>query len=148
MQQLNLPTCTLNIKQEEGNSFVFDIIRKKYVVLTPEEWVRQHFIHLMINHLKYPRALITVESGLSYFKSAKRSDITVKNRDGSNFLLVECKAPEIKIDQKSLNQVSVYNKNLQAEYIALTNGLKHFIWRLQESGNRYEQLTSFPPFIL
>lgn len=146
MQPLNLPSCALNIKQEEGNSFVFDIIRKKYVVLTSEEWVRQHFIHLMINHLQYPKPLITVESGLSYFKSAKRSDITVKKRDGHNFLLVECKAPEVKIDQQSLNQISVYNKNLQADYIAMTNGLKHYIWRLLPEKDKYEQLGAFPPF--
>lgn len=146
MQQLNLPECFLDVKNEEGNTFVFDIIRKKYVVLTPEEWVRQHFIHLMINHLKYPKALITVESGLSYFKSAKRSDITLKDREGRNFLLVECKAPDIKLNQLTLNQISVYNKNLQASYIAMTNGLQHFIWKFHQKEAQYEQLSTFPAF--
>ena len=127
MQQLNLPTCDLKIKNEEGNQFVLDIIRKKYVVLTPEEWVRQHFIHLMVNHLKYPKSLLKIESGLSYFKSSKRSDINLMNSDGSLFLVVECKAPDVKINQKALNQISVYNKELQAQYVALTNGMQHFV---------------------
>lgn len=146
MQQLNLPTCDLKIKNEEGNQFVLDIIRKKYVVLTPEEWVRQHFIHLMINHLKYPKALLKIESGLSYFKSAKRSDITLMNPEGSLFLVVECKAPDVKINQKALNQISVYNKELQAQYVAITNGIKHFIWLYDKDKEQYQQLVKFPEF--
>ena len=146
MQQLNLPTCDLKIKNEEGNQFVLDIIRKKYVVLTPEEWVRQHFIHLMVNHLKYPKSLLKIESGLSYFKSSKRSDINLMNSDGSLFLVVECKAPDVKINQKALNQISVYNKELQAQYVALTNGMQHFIWLYDKKNENYEQLTKFPAF--
>ena len=146
MQQLNLPTCDLKIKNEEGNQFVFDIIRKKYVVLTPEEWVRQHFIHLMITHLKYPKSLLKIESGLSYFKSSKRSDINLMNSDGSLFLVAECKAPDVKINQKALNQISVYNKELQAQYVALTNGMQHFIWLYDKKNENYEQLTKFPAF--
>ncbi|MEQ9304671.1 MAG: type I restriction enzyme HsdR N-terminal domain-containing protein [Marinoscillum sp.] len=147
MQQLNLPKCDLKLKDEEGNTFVFDIVRKKYVVLTAEEWVRQHFIHLMINHLKYPRALLKVESGMSYFKSAKRSDITLRDRDNGNlFLLVECKAPDVKLDSKSLNQISVYNKELNSKYVALTNGLKHFIWSFDVSSQSYKQLQNFPEY--
>ena len=146
MQQLNLPTCDLKIKNEEGNQFVLDIIRKKYVVLTPEEWVRQHFIHLMVNHLKYPKSLLKIESGLSYFKSSKRSDINLMNSDGSLFLVVECKAPDVKINQKALNQISVYNKELQAQYVALTNGLHHFIWLYDKKKEQYQQLPKFPEF--
>lgn len=146
MQQLNLPTCDLKIKNEEGNQFVLDIIRKKYVVLTPEEWVRQHFIHLMVNHLKYPKSLLKIESGLSYFKSSKRSDINLMNSDGSLFLVVECKAPDVKINQKALNQISVYNKELQAQYVALTNGLQHFIWLYDKKKEQYQQLPKFPEF--
>lgn len=147
MQKLNLPSCELRLKNEEGNDFVFDIIRKKYIVLTPEEWVRQHFIHLMVSHLGYPKSLIKVESGLSYFKSAKRSDITLKDRNGGNFLLIECKAPEVKLNQQSLNQVSVYNKKLNARFVALTNGLVHFIWQYHPEEERYEQLKEFPKFL-
>jgi len=145
MQKLNLPDCDLKIKSEEGNQFVFDIIRKKYLVLTPEEWVRQHFIHLMINHLGYPKSLIKVESGMSYFKSSKRSDITLMNRDGSAFLLVECKAPEVKFNRETLNQVSVYNKVTKAQYVAITNGLSHFIWKYEQDS--YTQLKEFPRYV-
>lgn len=144
MQQLNLPDCDLKIRNEEGNQFVFDIIRKKDIVLTPEEWVRQHFLHLMINHLKYPKSLIKVESGMSYFKSAKRSDITVMGRNGKAFMVVECKAPEVKIGKEALNQISVYNKITKARYVAITNGMKHFIWEAGEKN--YNQLTKFPAF--
>lgn len=146
MQQLNLPACDLMVKNEEGNQFILDIVRKKYVVLTPEEWVRQHFIHLMINHLKYPKSLLRVESGLSYFKSKKRSDITLRDKNGELFLVVECKAPDVKLDQKTLNQVSVYNKELQARYVAMTNGMTHFIWFFDSKNGQYTQLPKFPEY--
>lgn len=144
MQKLNLPDCELKIITEEGNQFIFDIIRKKYLILTPEEWVRQHFLHLMITHLKYPKGLIKVESGMTYAKSNKRSDITLMRTDGSVFLIVECKAPEVKIGKDVLQQIAVYNKTLQAEYVAITNGLNHFIWKF--ASDNYSQLTQFPSF--
>lgn len=144
MQKLNLPDCDLKITSEEGNQFVFDIIRKKNLLLTPEEWVRQHFLHLMINHLKYPKSLIKVESGLSYFKSGKRSDITLMKSDGKAFLVVECKAPDVKFGKDTLQQVAVYNKVLEAEYVAITNGLSHYIWKF--ASGTYTQLTQFPSF--
>ncbi|MEQ8471686.1 MAG: type I restriction enzyme HsdR N-terminal domain-containing protein [Marinoscillum sp.] len=146
MQRLNLPACDLKLKNEEGNTFVLDIIRKKYVVLTPEEWVRQHFIHLMVDHLKYPKSMIRVESGLSYFKSAKRSDITLRGKSGDLLLMVECKAPVVNLNQKALNQISIYNKELKSQYVALTNGLKHFIWKLEENSDTYTQLKDFPEY--
>jgi len=147
MQKLNLPPSDFKLKSEEGNQFIFDIVRKKYLVLTPEEWVRQHFIHLMVNHLAYPKSLIKVETGLAYFKSAKRSDIMLCDREGGNFLLVECKAADVKIDRKALNQVSVYNKELKARYVALTNGMVHFIWEYRSDENKYYQLKEFPKFV-
>lgn len=144
MQKLNLPACDLKLKREEGNDFVFDIIRKKYVILTPEEWVRQHFIHLMINHLNYPKSLIKVESGMSYFKSVKRSDINLMNRDGSTFLMIECKNSSIKFGKETLNQISIYNKVVKAQYVAITNGMNHFIWEF--ASGEYTQLTQFPAY--
>ena len=144
MQKLNLPDCELKLKSEEGINYVFDIVRKKWIVLTPEEWVRQHFIHLMINQLAYPRSLMKVESGLSYFKSVKRSDITVLDKSGKTFMMVECKAPTVKIGREALNQVSVYNKPIEAQYIAITNGLKHYCWKYEAA--EYLQLPHFPKF--
>lgn len=142
MEKLNLPDCPLKIKNEEGNQFVFDIVRKKYVALTPEEWVRQHFIHLMVNHLGYPKSLISLEFPLIYFKSGKRSDILLSDRRGKPFLLVECKSARIKLGPQTLTQISTYNKIIKAPYIAVTNGLKHFIWKWHEGG--YRSLKEFP----
>ncbi|WP_258103357.1 type I restriction enzyme HsdR N-terminal domain-containing protein [Marinoscillum sp. MHG1-6] len=144
MQALNLPPFNIKTKSEEGNEYVFDIVRKKYVILTPEEWVRQHFIHLMINHLGYPKSLIKLEFPLSYFKSGKRSDIILLDREMNPFLLVECKSADVNIDQKTLNQISTYNKVVKAQYIAVTNGLKHFIWKMENG--EYTQQTKFPNF--
>lgn len=142
MEKLNLPDCSLKIKNEEGNEFVFDIIRKKYVTLTPEEWVRQHFIHLMINNLRYPKSLISLEFPLTYFKSGKRSDIVLMDRAGKPFLLVECKSAKVKLGTDTINQISTYNKVIKAPYIAMTNGLKHFIWKF--SGKDYISQKEFP----
>ena len=144
MQKLNLPEADLKVRDVDGEMMVFDVIRKKEVALTPEEHVRQHFVHLLINHLRYPRALINIESGISYFNTAKRSDIQVLNREGSHFMLVECKSPQVKLDRKALNQVSVYNKTLQASYVAITNGINHFIWKFELS--QYIPLREFPAF--
>lgn len=144
MEKLKLPDCDLKIKSEEGNSFVFDIVRKKYVMLTPEEWVRQHFIHLMVGHLSYPKTLIKLESGLNYFKSAKRSDIILMDRDSTPFLLIECKAPNVSLTKAVVNQAAVYNKVLKAQFLAVTNGLKSFIWELEKG--EYVVRKQFPLF--
>ena len=144
MEKLELPMCDLKIKSEEGNEFVFDIVRKKYVVLTPEEWVRQHFIHLMINHLGYPKSLIKLESVFNYFKSGKRSDIILLDRNAKPFLLVECKAADVNLNTNVVNQAAIYNKVVNAKFLAVTNGIKNFIWELNPKG--YNQLNEFPKF--
>ncbi len=144
MQKLNLPTFDLRLKEEEGNQYIFDIVRKKFLVLTPEEWVRQNFIHLLINNLGYPRSLIKMEFPLTYFKSGKRSDIIVLKRDMNPFILIECKAFNVKLDEQTLKQASVYNKILNADFLAVTNGMKHFIWEFK--GENYLPLKQFPPY--
>ncbi len=142
--KLNLPEGEFRITEKLGTKYIWDDIRKKDIILTQEEWVRQNFIHLLVNHLHYPRSLIKVETGLAYYKKQKRSDIEVIKRDGSVFLLVECKSPDVKIDQRSLIQISVYNKSLGADYIALTNGLKHYFWAFVEG--RYHSLDRAPVY--
>jgi len=143
-QQLNLPDFEARIKHIDDTEYIWDGIRKKYLQLTPEEWVRQHFVHLLINHLHYPAGLIQLEKQHQYFGNDRRSDIVVMNRDQTHYLLVECKAPEVKINTQSLQQISQYNKILQARYIAVTNGLSHFVWSFQN--NAYKQLKEFPSF--
>ena len=123
MDRLNLPDFDIKLKKEGSNTLVFDQIRKKYVVLTPEEWVRQHFVDYLINHLKYPRALINVEQGLRYNNLLKRSDILVYSREGEPVVLIECKAASSSLNQKVVEQVVTYNRTIGARYLIVTNGL-------------------------
>lgn len=138
MYPLKLPE--FDIKEKKGD--VFCLIRKKWVSLTPEEWVRQHFINLLVAHLHYPRGMMKLEQSLKYFQNNKRSDIVVLGKDASTFMVVECKAANVPINQKVLNQVTQYNKILKAKYMVVTNGLQHFTWKNQvqvKDFPRYEQ---------
>ncbi len=146
MYKLNLPEPALSLKKEEGKVYIFDIIRKKYVVLTPEEWVRQHFIHFLINDLKYPRSLFRIEGALSYNRMQKRSDILVRNREGKPWMLVECKSPTIKLTQKAFNQIAVYNMTIGATYLAVTNGMVHYCCLAPQLGGEAVFNSQFPEF--
>lgn len=126
MEKLNLPEFNCNIRNNQGKVEIFDIIRKKYVVLQPEEWVRQSFIHFLINIQGFPKSLIKIESGLKYNSLLKRSDILVYSNEGTCSILVECKSFKQKINQNALDQSTIYNKTVNAEYIILTNGINHF----------------------
>jgi len=97
MERLSLPKIDCKIKQVGDNSFILDVVRKKYVKITPEEWVRQHFLHFMINQLGYPKTLIKVESGMTYNRRSKRTDIVAYSSEAKPLMLVECKAPEIRL---------------------------------------------------
>lgn len=145
MFKLNLPDFNPTIRKEDGKVWIFDIIRKKYIVLTPEEWVRQHFVHYLINHLKYPKTLFRIEGSLTYNKLQKRSDIVIHDRDGKPWMLVECKAPNIKLTQKAFNQVAVYNMTIGARFVAVTNGMVQYCFEPSSKGEA-NHLTSFPEF--
>ncbi len=140
MHPLKLPEYEPRIKKDE----IFCLVRKRWVALTPEEWVRQHFLNLLIEHLDYPRGMIKLEHSIRYFKNLKRSDITVLNREGGVFLLVECKSYKTRLSEQTVVQLSQYNKVLDSKYLAMTNGMKHFIWQKEEAG--FEQIASFPNF--
>ncbi len=145
MFKLNLPDFNITVRKEAGKVWIFDIIRKKYIVLTPEEWVRQHFIHYLINHLNYPKSLFRIEGSLTYNKLQKRSDIVIHNREGKPWMLIECKAPNIKLTQKAFNQVAVYNMTIGAKFVAVTNGMVQYCFEtLGQAEPNY--LTSFPEF--
>lgn len=146
MVSLNLPSFEYKVKKVDGKVFIFDILRKKYMVLTPEEWVRQHFVHYMINHLKYPRALIKIETGLIYNTLLKRFDIAVFNREGKPWLLVECKSPQQPVDQEVLRQASVYNLTIKARYVVLTNGLTHKCCEIDTELNTWKVLHELPAY--
>lgn len=131
---------------KDGQDLVYDWIRKKYVVLTPEEWVRQHFLHYLVNGLKYPKSLIKVESGLKVNKMDKRSDILVYTREARPFLLVECKSAQVPLTGKVFDQLSQYNKALKAQYLVITNGLKHYCCQMDYLSNSYEFQARIPEF--
>lgn len=146
MKQLNLPAYEYKLKKSEGKIFIYDMIRRKYVFLTPEEWVRQHFINYMIHYLNYPKALIRVEGGLKFNRLRKRSDIVVFNQTGHPWMVVECKSPEQKINQQVLQQVSVYNSSVKATYVGATNGLTHYCCAVNHEEKITRPLEQFPPY--
>lgn len=146
MRKLNLPQIKATLKKEEGKVLIFDVIRKKYIVLTPEEWVRQHFIHYLIHELKYPKSLFRIESSLTYNKLQKRSDILIFDRKGKPWMLIECKSADIRLSQKAFNQVAVYNMTVNAKYLAVTNGMAHFCCLASKDGVEPFFLESFPEF--
>jgi hypothetical protein len=144
--KLNLPVFDATLKKEQGKVYIFDNIRKKYLVLTPEEWVRQHFINYLIQDHKYPKSLIRIEGGVSYNKLQKRSDILIYNRQGKPWMLIECKSPTIKLSQKAFNQVAVYNMTIGAKYVAVTNGIIHYCYAGTNEGGEVIFLDEFPHF--
>ena len=146
MIRLNLPEAQCNIKKIDGKLSVFDIIRKKFVVLTPEEWVRQHFIHHLIKDLQYPKTLLRVEFGIQYNQLPKRPDLVVYDRKGSPYALVECKAPEVPITQKTFEQAAAYNQVVKAKYLMTTNGMKHYCCAIDHEQGKYRFLPDIPVF--
>jgi hypothetical protein len=129
MLKLNLPEYDYLIKNKNDKLLIFDLVRKKYVALTPEEWVRQHFLNYLLNYLDVPKNLVSVEGGLKYNRLSKRSDILVFSLSGNPLLLVECKAPTQVIDNTVIFQLGTYNSKIQAPFLASTNGLMHLYWR-------------------
>lgn len=141
---LNLPPFDFRFRGEGKDLEIFDAFRRKFVRLTPEEWVRQHFLRYLVDHRRYPASLIAVEMGFRYQQMLRRADIVVHGRRGAPFLLVECKAPDVRIVQATFDQVSRYNRVVGARYLAVTNGLNHYCWRLDD--DRYEFLNGPPAF--
>jgi type I site-specific restriction endonuclease len=146
MVKLNLPDFDYKLKKAEGKVWIFDVIRKKFIVLTPEEWVRQHFIHYLVTEKKYPRSLIRVEGGLNYNQLQKRSDIVVFGRDGNPWMIIECKSFQLSLSATTLQQVSAYNASLKASFISVTNGLVHYCASTDWASGNTELLKDFPEF--
>ncbi len=144
MQKLNLPVYNARMKEEEGKSFIFDIIRKKYVVLTPEEWVRQNFIHYLIHEKKYSGSLMAVEKRVVVNGQPQRFDLLIYSRNGQPHLIAEFKAPSQKISQNAFDQAVRYNMALKVNFIIISNGLQHFICQIDYSKNSYTFLKDIP----
>ncbi|MDG1171390.1 MAG: type I restriction enzyme HsdR N-terminal domain-containing protein [Polaribacter sp.] len=146
MQTLNLPTYNFKLKNSQNKTLIFDKLRKKYVVLTPEEWVRQHFVHFLIDQKKYPETLIAIEKQLTINNLKKRTDILIFNSDGKPEVIIECKAPSIKISQKTFDQIARYNLQLKAEFLIVTNGLTHFYCKMDFKNKTYIFLKNLPDY--
>jgi len=146
MQKLNLPQYKFRYRIEENKRLIFDKFRKKYVALTPEEWVRQNFIQYLIEEKNYSEQLIVSEMFLSINNMKKRCDIAVFNNSGKVLLIVECKSPKVKITQETFKQIAGYNLNLKVEYLIVTNGLSHYCCKLDHKNNSYEFLKEIPNY--
>ena len=146
MQTLNLPTYNFKLKNSQNKTLIFDKLRKKYVVLTPEEWVRQHFVHFLIDQKKYPETLIAIEKQLTINNLKKRTDLLIFNTDGKPEVIIECKAPSIKISQKTFDQIARYNLQLKAEFLIVTNGLTHFYCKMDFKNKTYIFLKNLPDY--
>ena len=146
MEKLNLPSYNFNIKLEEQRKLIFDSIRKKYVVLTPEEWVRQNFISYLVQTKNYPQGLIAVEKKVDVNRMPQRSDIVLFNNKAVPVMIVECKAPSVKISQDTFNQIARYNMKLQVPYLVVTNGLKHYCCEINYETNSFRFIPEIPDY--
>jgi len=146
MQKLNLPIYSIKLKKEENKTFVFDPIRKKYIVLTPEEWVRQNFIQFLIQEKKYPASLMAVEMEIDLLNTKKRCDIVLYNINGLPHMIVECKAPSIKISQDTFDQIARYNITLKTDLLIVTNGMQHYTCMMDHQNQRYHFLKEIPDY--
>jgi hypothetical protein len=144
LKELNLPQYSFKISGKEGSEMILDTIRRKYVRLTPEEWVRQNFIRYLVEEGKYPVGLIGVEVMFRLNRLMRRVDILVHNRSGIPVMIVECKSPDAKIDDKVFDQIVCYNMGLKVPFIVVTNGIVNYACKIDHQENKYEFLLVIP----
>lgn len=145
LPELNLPAFEPQLLKKGDQVFIYDFLRKKQLLLTPEEWVRQHWIRFLIDHQDFPKGLISSEKGLVYNGLQKRTDLLVFDRQGLPYFLIECKAPEVEINQKVLSQAVAYNQILKCPFIALSNGIRHIFMGYVEGEGKFMQQKCLPP---
>ena len=146
MVQLNLPPYNIKVKNEDGRRKIFDILRRKYFVITPEEWVRQHFIHFLIDHKGYPVSLLANEVALSVGDKVIRADSVLYDKNLSPRMIIEYKAPHIKLTQKVFNQISAYNLLLHVDYLIVSNGIETYICKMDYAQQTYVFLETVPDY--
>ncbi len=146
MERLNFPKFNFRVKNTENQLRIFDIVRKKFVVLHPEEWVRQHVVHYLSTNKKYPLGHINIEKQLLLHGLRKRYDVIVLNTDGSIEILVECKSPKVSITQNTFDQMARYNLRANSKYLMVTNGLEHYYCRMDMENEKYRFLKDIPDF--
>ena len=146
MEKLNFPEFDFSFKSKENKNFIFDPIRKKWLVLTPEEWVRQHCIQFLLKIKNVPLGFIQVEKKLNINNTEKRYDLVVFKPDMSIMVLIECKAPQVNLTQKTFDQIARYNTVLKSDYLVLTNGLIHFFYKMDFKKGQYLFLPDLPTY--
>ena len=134
------------MKSDGEKTYIFDLVRKKYLLLTPEEWVRQNFIQYLNKEKKYPLGLMGVEQMVKYNSLKTRADIVMYNTEGKANIIVECKAPDVKITQDTFNQIAKYNSQLKVKYLLVTNGMNHYCCKMDYESNRITFLEEIPSY--
>jgi hypothetical protein len=148
MVKLNFPRYEFRFKSSENKTAIFDVLRKKFIILTPEEWVRQHCIQYLIQQKNYSKQLLNAEKQLKVNQLTRRYDIVAYNPDGSINLIVECKAPSVKITQETFDQIARYNLSLKAELLMVTNGIHHYFCKMDYELEKYHFLKEISPYSL
>ena len=146
MYELNLPKYGIKIKNDKGHQSIFDVLRRKYVALTPEEWVRQHFVHFLIEHKGYPKALMANEIQLAIGNKKLRCDSVLYDRTLRPRMIIEYKAPTVNITQKVFDQRTIYNMLLHVDYLVVSNGIKHYCCRMDYANQKYLFLEDIPDY--
>ncbi|MEL4454675.1 type I restriction enzyme HsdR N-terminal domain-containing protein [Lutimonas vermicola] len=146
MTNLNLPKYSFRIKNKENKLYIFDRIRKKDLILTDEEWVRQNFVSFLHEDKKYPLSLIAIEKQCLVNELTKRTDILVFDKTGAPHIIVECKAMHVKISQDVFDQIARYNMTLKAKYLVVTNGLEHYYCQMNHDLKQYDFLKELPNY--
>lgn len=146
MEKLNFPTFEMQLKNRENKPFIFDPVRKKWVLCTSEEWVRSHCLAYLIHTLGYPASWIRVEHSIKVYNTSKRFDIMIVDPNKGNLLLVECKASKVRLDQQVFDQIARYNLQVRSQYMMLTNGLNHYFCTMDYKNQRYQFIKEMPKF--
>jgi hypothetical protein len=147
MHKLNLPPYQFNITEKENKKQqIFDEIRRKFVALTPEEWVRQNFVKYLIEEKKFPKGLIAIEMAVDISKNTNRCDVVCFNKEAKPIVIVECKAPKVKISKEVFEQTARYNMNLQTKYVIMTNGINHYCCMIDYKERKVVYLKDIPTF--
>jgi hypothetical protein len=146
LKELNLPEYSFTIAGEKGKEMIFDPIRKKYVRLTPEEWVRQNFAQYLVQHGKYPAGLIIIEAAFRLYNTRKRIDILVHNRKAERVMIVECKSDTVNIGEEVIEQAATYNMQFRVPYLVITNGMVNIAIRFNKDYSEWVQLDFIPMY--
>ena len=144
--QLNLPEYEINVAEKDGKQQIFDFLRRKFVAMTPEEWVRQHFVHFLVEHKGYPKGLLVNETELRIGDKRLRCDTVLYNKNMQPQIIIEYKAPQIQRQQKTFDQIAVYNLLLHADYLVVSNGIQHYCCQMDYENRSYRFLTEIPEY--